>query len=337
MNNTANKSGTKTPVKNKALATPDGNLVGERVATQIIDQATDTHALLGEVDRIEVESTEYKTLVVTSRPQVALTGEQDGLTTAPVLNNGQRYAGVSGLFGKVYAQALLTDEIVKDAKIALEPEVVRLTGDDFRNVLVTELLHGDESRSNGIQRLRGVLQSRIDKSNAFSEALKADDERHQDFYQVVKTGLSGSFGANAAAIRSYFVSLKKSLPTKYKRMAKWYMNADVFEALEQVVDSNGQSLLIHWGRSPYSREESFMMLGHPIVIIDQMNGEGASETPVMFGDLRSAIKVLDLKGEGSYFTVDNVTVKGASIVYVDSRYGEIMQANDALRVALQAA
>lgn len=57
----------------------------------------------------------------------------------------------------------------------------------------------------------------------------------------------------------------------------------------------------------------------------------------MFGDLRSAIKVLDLKGEGSYFTVDNVTVKGASIVYVDSRYGEIMQANDALRVALQAA
>lgn len=56
----------------------------------------------------------------------------------------------------------------------------------------------------------------------------------------------------------------------------------------------------------------------------------------MFGDLRSAIKVLDLKGEGSYFTVDNVSVKGASIVYIDGRYGEIMQANDALRVALQA-
>lgn len=337
MKNTANKSGTKTPVKNKALATPDGNLVGERVATQIIEKATDTHALLSEVDRIEVESTEYKTLVVTSRPQVALSGEQDGHTIAPVLNNGQRYVGVSGLFGKVYAQTLLTDEIIHDAKIALEPEVVRLTGDDFRNVLVTELLHGDETRSNGIQRLRGVLQARIDKPNGFSEALKADSERHQDFYQVVKTGLSGSFGADAAAIRSYFVSIKKSLPTKYKRMAKWYMNADVFETLEQVVDSNGQSLLIHWGRSPYSREESFMMLGHPIVIIDQMNGEGVNETPVMFGDLRSAIKVLDLKGDGSYFTVDNVTVKGASIVYVDSRYGEIMQANDALRVAVQAA
>lgn len=108
-------------------------------------------------------------------------------------------------------------------------------------------------------------------------------------------------------------------------MAKWYMKADVFEVLEHVVVSNGQSLLIHWGRSPYSREESVMMLGHPIVIIDQVNGEGANETPVMLGGLRSAIKVLDLKGEGSYFTVDQVTVKGASIVYVDSRYGEIMK------------
>jgi len=337
MKNTANKSDMKTRVKNKALATPDANAVGERVANQIIDKATDTHVLLNEVDRIEVESTEYKTLVVTSRPQVALTGEQDGFTSAPVLNNGQRYVGVSGLFGKIYAQALLTDEIVQDAKIDLESQVVRLTSDDFRNVLVTELLYGDESRSNGIQRLREILHARIDKPNGFSEALKADNERHPDFYQVVKTGLLGSFGANSAAIRSYFVSLKKSLPTKYKRMAKWYMNADVFETLEQVVDSNGQSLLIHWGRSPYSREESFMMLGHPIVIIDQMNGEGDNETPVMFGDLRSAIKVLDLKGEGSYFTVDQVTVKGANIVYVDSRYGEIMQANDAIRVALQAA
>ena len=62
-------------------------------------------------------------------------------------------------------------------------------------------------------------------------------------------------------------------------MAKWYMNGDVFEALEQVVGGNGQSLLIHWGRSPYSRDESFMMLGHPIVIIDQMSGEGANEPP----------------------------------------------------------
>ena len=181
-----------------------------------------------------------------------------------------------------------------------------------------------------------MLDARIDKANGFSEAFKDDDERHQDFYKVIKTGSSGSFGANAAAIKAHFSAVKKSLPSKYKRNAKWYMNADTFEELELVADSTGQSLLIRWGRSVYGGEETFLMLGHPIVIIDQMNPSEANGTPVMFGDLRAAIKVLDLKGEGSYFTTDKVTVKGATIAYIDSRYGEIIQANDALRVSLQA-
>ena len=115
------------------------------------------------------------------------------------------------------------------------------------------------------------------------------------------------------------------------------MNADTFEELELVTDSTGQSLLIRWGRPVYGGEETFLMLGHPIVIIDQMKPSEANGTPVMFGDLRSAIKVLDLKGKSSYFTTDTVTVKGATVAYLDSRYGEIMQANDALKVSLQAA
>jgi HK97 family phage major capsid protein len=312
-------------------------LHGEELSTKIIDRATPSHALLDEIDRIDVESTEHRELVVTSRIKAALTGEHGSIDSNVSLTEGHRYTSVKSLFGKVYAQTLITDEIVSDSHIEIAEEFIRLASEDFLNMFVEQLLYGDESKANGIQRLRGVLEARIDKASDFSEALKEDDERHQDFYKVVKTGTNGSFGANAAAVKAHFSAVKKSLPSKYKRNAKWYMNADTFEELEQVADSTGQSLLIRWGRPVYGGEETFLMLGHPIAIIDQMNPSEANGTPVMFGDLRSAIKVLDLKGEGSYFTTDKVTVKGATIAYIDSRYGEIMQANDALRVSLQAA
>ena len=263
-----------------------------------------------------------------------MTGEQNSVTAVPQMGDSHRYATVEALFGKIYAQILATDEIINDSKIDTGFEIVRLTSKEFLDKLVNELLYGDESKSNGIQRLRGILDARIDRSNGFKTALKSDTERHSDYYKVIKTGVEGSFGTTSEAIKAYFSSLKKSLPTKYKRKAKWYMNADVFEALEQV-EINGTPL-ISWGRSAYDKQEGFMMLGHPIVLIDQMKGEGANATPVMFGDLRSAIKVLNLGKEGSHFTVDRITVKGTAIVYMDSRYGEIMQANDALRVCLQA-
>lgn len=313
------------------------NVTGERVSKTVIDQASPTHALLSEMNLIDVESVGHRELVVTSRIKSSLTGEQDGVTTVPNKGLGQRYASVTGLFGKIYAQILMTHEVIHDSHIDIESEVVRLAGDDFLDVFIEELLNGDESRADGIQRLRGILNSRIDKPQGFSEALKEDDERHQDYFKVIKTGFTGSFGDTPEAIRKYMTSLKKSVPTKYKRNAKWYMNAEVFESLENVTDSTGQSLLIKWGRPVYGGEETYLMLGHPVVIIDQMGNQGADATPLMFGDLRSAMKVLNLKGDQSYFTTDHVTVKGASIVYFDSRYGEIMQSNNALRVALQAA
>lgn len=323
--------------KQKSLSVGSGQVVAERVATKIVEQATPTHLLLEEIDLIDVETIEYKELVVTSRPKVSATGEQDGITLQVSNGAAQTYSAVGSLFGKVYAQTPMTAEIVYDAKIQLEDEVVRLAGDDFLNSLINEILLGDETKTDGIQKLRGVLHARVDKANGFIEALKDDSSRAVEFYQVIKTGASGSFGGASVDIKAHFTALKKSLPTKYKRNAKWYMNADTFEALEGVTDTVGQPLLIRWGRSAYSDKEAFILLGHPIVIIDQMPSMGVSATPVVFGDMRAAIKALSLTGEGSHFTVDKLTVKGAYLIYLDSRYGEIMQANDAIRVSLQAA
>jgi HK97 family phage major capsid protein len=323
--------------KQKTLSIGNGHLVAERVATKIVEQATPTHLLLNEIDLIDVETIEYKELVVTSRPQIRHTGEQNGVTLQVSNGESQHYTSVGSLFGKVYVQTLMTDEIVTDAKLTIEDEFVRLASNDFLDALINEILLGDETKTDGVQKLRGLLNTRIDKANSFVEALKDDSSRDTEFYQVTKTGSPNSFGGTPADIKAHFAALKKSLPSKYKRNAKWYMNADTFEALEAVTDTVGQPLLISWGRSVYSGNEAFIMLGHPIVIIDQMPDIGANETPLIFGDMRAAIKALSLTGEGSHLVVDKLTVKGAFIIYIDTRYGEIMQANDSIRVSLQAA
>ena len=80
------------------------NVTGERVSKTVIDQATPTHALIDEMDMIDVESTGHRELVVTSRIKTALTSEQGEITTLPTNGQGQRYASVTSLFGKVYAQ-----------------------------------------------------------------------------------------------------------------------------------------------------------------------------------------------------------------------------------------
>ncbi|MCV6021785.1 hypothetical protein OFO93_35335, partial [Escherichia coli] len=80
--------------------------------------------------------------------------------------------------------------------------------------LIDMLLNGDGQKANGIQNLRGLLNFRVDRANSFAESLKADGDRNPDYYQVIKTGVDGAFGATTEAIEDYFIDLQASLPQK---------------------------------------------------------------------------------------------------------------------------
>lgn len=318
--------------------TSAGNTIEEEMSKEIIELAIANSTFLGEIGSHSVSSTDFRQLVLNSRPNVEQTGEQDGNTTPVSHTDTQTYVEVSALFAKIFAMPILTHEIIRDSHINVEGELMRLIAEEWTYKLIDMLLNGDGAKANGIQNLRGLLNARIDKANSFAEALKADGVRSPDFFQVVKTGVAGKFGTDAESVQDYFIDLQAALPQKYQANAKWYMTLKTFSELKKLRTADGFPV-IEFGKFAVNGAawgEGYVMLGRPIIIIDQMPVSGANATPVVYGALAQAMKMVPLAGS-DHFIVDEVTTKGAKTIYLDHRFGEIIGNSDAIRIALQAA
>lgn len=315
----------------------NGDAIEQQLSREIIELAIANTQFLQEIGNQTVSSTDFRQLVLDVRPTVGQTGEQDGNTTAVAPTGTQTYTEVTALFAKVFAMPVMTHEILRDAHIDVEAELMRLIAEEWAFKLIDMLLFGDGVKTNGVQNLRGLLGARIDAGNAYAEALKADGERNPDYFQVIKTGVAGAFGADAEAIQDYFIDLQAALPQKYQSNAKWYMNLKTFSTLKKLRTADGNPV-IEFGKFSVSGAawgEGYVMLGRPIVIIDQMPNVADGKVPVFYGDLKRAFKMVPLAGSDHYI-VDEVTTKGAKTVYLDTRFGEIIGNSDAVRFALTA-
>ncbi|EOX4828858.1 phage major capsid protein [Vibrio alginolyticus] len=317
--------------------TSAGNTIEEEMSKEIIKLAIANDVFLSEIGSQTVSSTDFRQLVLKVRPDVEQTGEQDGVTT-PVANTGtQNYIEVSALFAKVFAMPILTHEILRDSHIDVEGELMSLIAEEWTFKLIDMLLYGDGKKVNGIQNLRGLLWHRVDRENGFTESLKVDGARDPDYYQVIKTGVDGAFGATTEAVEDYFIDLQASLPQKYQSSAKWYMNLKTFSELKKLRTEQGFPI-IEFGKFSMSGAawgEGYILLGRPIVIVDQLPVSDSNATPVIYGDLKSAFKLVPLAGS-EHFLIDDITTKGARTIYLDQRFGEIVGNSDAIRIALQA-
>ncbi|ANZ10163.1 phage major capsid protein [Vibrio alginolyticus] len=336
LNSAPAKASLETYVKQLDL-TSASNTIEEEMSKEIIKLAVANDVFLSEIGSQTVSSTDFRQLVLKNRPDVQQTGEQDGVTT-PVSNTGtQTYVEVSALFAKIFAMPVMTHEILRDSHIDVEGELMTLIAEEWTFKLIDMLLNGDGQKANGIQNLRGLLNFRVDRANSFAESLKADGDRNPDYYQVIKTGVDGAFGATTEAIEDYFIDLQASLPQKYQSSAKWYMSLKTFSELKKLRTEQGFPI-IEFGKFSMSGAawgEGYILLGRPIVIVDQLPVSGSNATPVIYGDLKSAFKLVPLAGS-EHFLIDDITTKGARTIYLDQRFGEIVGNSDAIRIALQA-
>ncbi|HHF3187776.1 TPA: phage major capsid protein [Vibrio alginolyticus] len=317
--------------------TSAGNTIEEEMSKEIIKLAIANDVFLSEIGSQTVSSTDFRQLVLKVRPDVEQTGEQDGVTTPVANTSTQNYIEVSALFAKVFAMPILTHEILRDSHIDVEGELMSLIAEEWTFKLIDMLLYGDGKKVNGIQNLRGLLWHRVDRENGFTESLKVDGARDPDYYQVIKTGVDGAFGATTEAVEDYFIDLQASLPQKYQSSAKWYMNLKTFSELKKLRTEQGFPI-IEFGKFSMSGAawgEGYILLGRPIVIVDQLPVSDSNATPVIYGDLKSAFKLVPLAGS-EHFLIDDITTKGARTIYLDQRFGEIVGNSDAIRIALQA-
>lgn len=336
MNSAPAKSNLGTFVKQLDLTT-NSDAIEQELGKEIIELAIANSTFLNEIGNQTVSSTDFRQLVLNVRPTISQTGEQDGVTTAAGVTGTQTYKEVNALFTKIHAMPVMTHELLLDAHINVEAELMRLISEEWTFKLIDLLLNGDGTKTDGVQNLRGLLNSRLDKSNAYAEALKVDGVRNPDTFQVLKTGVSGAFGADAEAIQDFLIDLQAGLPQKFQANSKWYMSLKTFSTVKKIRTADGFPV-IEFGKFAVNGaawDEGYVMLGRPIVIIDQMPDQGANATPVIYGDLKSAFKLVPLAGS-DHFIVDEITTKGAKTVYLDHRFGEIVGASDSIRVALQA-
>ncbi|EOG7622037.1 phage major capsid protein [Vibrio parahaemolyticus] len=318
--------------------TANANTIEQEMSKEIIKLAVANDVFLSEIGNQTVSSTDFRQLVLKKRPNVKQTGEQDGTTTAVSHTDTQTYVEVSALFAKIFAMPIMTHEILRDSHIDVEGELMALIAEEWTYKLIDMLLNGDGQKSNGIQNLRGLLNFRVDRANDFAEALKVDGERNPDTYQVIKTGVDGAFGATTDAVENYFIDLQASLPQKYQSAAKWFMSLKTFSELKKLRTEQGFPI-IEFGKFSISGAawgEGYILLGRPIVIIDQLPNSAANATPVIYGDLKAAFKLVPLAGS-EHFLIDDITTKGARTIYLDQRFGEIVGNSDAIRIALQKA
>lgn len=335
LNSAPAKASLETYVKQLDL-TSASNTIEEEMSKEIIKLAVANDVFLSEIGSQTVSSTDFRQLVLKNRPDVQQTGEQDGVTTPVSTTGTQTYVEVSALFAKIFAMPVLTHEILRDSHIDVEGELMSLIAEEWTFKLIDMLLNGDGEKSNGIQNLRGLLNYRVDRGNAFAEALKEDGERNPDIFKVVKTGVDGAFGATTEAIEDYFIDLQAALPQKYQSAAKWYMSLKTFSELKKLRTEQGFPI-IEFGKFSVSGAawgEGYILLGRPIVIVDQLPVSGTGETPVIYGDLKAAFKLVPLAGS-EHFLIDDITTKGARTIYLDQRFGEIVGNSDAIRIALQ--
>jgi len=94
------------------------------------------------------------------------------------------------------------------------------------------------------------------------------------------------------------------------------MNTDAFEAISNIEDKNGRSILAEDPRKP----DSFTLFGRPVEVYDTIVTTDNNETDIMFGDFKRGYRMFDRKafefrmtdtGAGAFET-DTVKARGIS-------------------------
>lgn len=103
---------------------------------------------------------------------------------------------------------------------------------------------------------------------------------------VTKTGNAATLGANPSDL---LIAHMYSLPAGYRSRGTWLMNGTTLAALRKLKDGQGNYL---WQPS-YQSGQPEMILGRPVIEVPDMDDVGAAKSPILFGDIARAYRVID--------------------------------------------
>jgi len=303
-----------------------GLAIEEELGKEIIELAREAFPVLNEVGSLSVGSKDYRQPVLKGQPQVLGTTENVA-GTQPAETTVEEYTEIAGKFIKAYSSPRFTNEVAADPHIDIVAHMRGLLAEYESRYMVNQVLFGDGSNTG----MRGILTVRCDSTNAFAESLKSDVDRDPDYYKVLKSGVSNAIGSDSTDIIETLIDMTVDLPTKYTSGAKFIMNRRTFATLRKVVDTAGRPLLVNSQDRGFVGASGFDILGYPVLIDDNMPDVAANATPIIFGNLAQAFRLLPVSGS-DFMVQDQITKKGNTILYHEWWTGDCVYHNDAIRV-----
>lgn len=215
---------------------------------------------------------------------------------------------------KLYAYFSATEEILEDAEIDIQAEMVRDVVMAFAEQEGYGFLLGD-----GNLQPVGLMTA--------ATAYTGDNTRAWGTVQKFKTGVNGGF-AVAPNGGDILIDAFTSLRTAYRRNAIFGCNRFTFGNLMKLKDSDGAYIWKPtWGMqdSPFGR-----ILGVPVVPDFDHMADIANDSLSMFvGDLDQAYKIVDRRG--IIIKRDDITDPSESTWYVNKRTGGGLVNSEAVR------
>ncbi|NLS13012.1 phage major capsid protein [Vibrio sp. SM6] len=314
--------------------------IQEMVSSELNELAILNDIILQQVRRGSLpDGSPYRVPKIGQRPNVVPTTENiNGEVFNPTLN--QEYIFTSADFSKSASMPAFTHEIIQDSTRDVEADCMRLIADQRAFHFISELLFADGSDDH----LRGVLTSRIDSDNSYTEALKEDEDRDQEYLKVIKTETANELPVNDTDLIDFLVDVQSDISFKYQGNSAWYLSKEAFKRLRKVkvnetAGDNRPLLVQDFGElTGEQKQTNWSLLGKPVYVIDQLNATAgtANDIPLFYGDLSACIEFGTISGS-EHVVIDEVTIKGQKAIYSDVRFYSVMHNNDAVRVVVAAA
>lgn len=167
----------------------------------------------------------------------------------------------------------------------------------------------------GIGKPRGIT--------TFPTAATADSSRPWGTFEHVATGASGAFATSDPA--DCLIDTQARLKSGYLPNAVWLMNRRTRAVVRKLKEQTTGNYL--WQPGLGGQPES--LLGHPIVVADDMPAIAADSLSIAFGDFGRGYTIVD--GPGMRLLLDPYTAKPNVVFYAYKRVGGMVFDFDAIK------
>jgi HK97 family phage major capsid protein len=222
-------------------------------------------------------------------------------TTTPAL------AALKPYFGEIYSNPGSSQKALDDAMFDVEAWLAEEVGLEFG-----EQENDAFTRGSGVKKPKGIL--------AYTLSTSVDGTRTFGQIQNVNSGSSGNFVADK--ILDLIYALKRG----YRDNAVMMMSALSVGAVRKLKDGQNNYL---W-QPTYVAGQPQMLAGYPVVENDDMPDPAAGSNSLVFGDIRRAYTIADVRGVR--VLRDPFTAKPKVLFYTTKRVGGFLVNDRAVKV-----